>query len=239
MWHLPTHYVQVDNLHGTGNVMIALDVKGTPTFRCSQDVAFDYLHHDEQNQALAASADAVLFTTLGQRSAFSRHAVQQFLHAASRAIKIFDVNWLPPPNELRTLLQQCLSFTHILKANEAGMNAVRLALRREGDRMTRFVDYLFKKFSLKLIAVTRGGGGCEIFDGQQAFKVSGLPVRVVDTTGAGDAFAAGLTHKYLRGAPLQDTAEFANLLGAFVSTQLGATPAFSPALLESFSEDIS
>lgn len=237
-WQLQTRYIQTDPLHGTGNVMISLDVKGVPAFRCSHDVAFDYLQHDEKNQALAASADAVFFTALGQRAAGSRYAVQRFLHSANRAVKIFDVNWLPPRDELRALLKQCLSFTQILKANELGMNAVRHALRKEAESMSKFVDYLFKKYSIKLVVMTRGESGCEIYDGRRMVKVDALPVRAVDTTGAGDAFAAGLIHKYLRGAPLQDMAEFANLLGAFVSTQFGATPAFSPTLLETFTENL-
>jgi len=238
-WQMPTRYIQIDPLHGTGNVMISLDVKGVPTYRCSQDVAFDYLHEDDENQVLAASADAVFFTALGQRSAISREAVQRFLHAAGRAIKIFDVNWMPHPEDLRALLLQCLSFTHILKVNEHAMQAVRYALRKEGDSMPKFIEYLFRKFSLKLIAVTQGESGCELFDGQRVIKAAGLPVRAIDTTGAGDAFAAGLVHKYLRGAPLEEVADFANLLGAFVSTQFGAAPSFSPSLLEAFREDLS
>jgi fructokinase len=237
--HLPTRYVQVDPLHGTGNVMISLDVQGVPSFRCSNDVAFDYLQHDEQNQVLAASADAVLFSTLAQRSPQSRRAVHHFLRGANRAVKILEVNSQPPARELRALLHESLALADVLKTNGAGMTAVRLALRREDDKMRRFVEFLIKKFSLKLVALTHGESGCELFTEQQTVKVEGLPVRVVDTTGAGDAFAAGLVHKFLRGAPLQETAEYANLLGAFLAMQHGATPVFSPAQVEALRESLS
>jgi sugar/nucleoside kinase (ribokinase family) len=115
---------------------------------------------------------------------------------------------------------------------------VQVVLRRQGEAHRKFVDFLLKKYHLKLVAVTCGEGGCEIFDGQSACKVDGLPVQEIDTTGAGDAFAAGLIHKLLRGAPLREIAEYANLLGAFLCTQSGATPIFTVQDLENFRESL-
>jgi fructokinase len=43
-----------------------------------------------------------------------------------------------------------------------------------------------------LIIVTRGKQGCTFVRGETCFDVPGFNVRVVDTTGAGDAFVAGL-----------------------------------------------
>lgn len=236
---LSTEYVQVDNMHGTGNVMVSLDVQGVPSFRCSNDVAFDYLEQTPQTQALAANADAVLFSTLAQRSALSRQTAHRFLLAATHAVKILDINSQPAEPELRKLVLESLPLAEVLKMSKEVMNAVCLALHRDGEDNRRFVDFLFKKFSLKLVAITLGEKGCELFDGHRYLKVAGLPVQVVDTTGAGDAFTAGLIHKYLRGASLQEIAEYANLLGAFLCTQVGATPAFSPAKIELFKDSLS
>ncbi len=233
---VPVRYVQVDDVHITGNVMISLDVKGVPSFRCSHDVAFDYLRHDDQHPALAASADAVLFSTLGLRSAVARQAIYQFLRAAQRALKIVDVNTLPLPDEFRSRILESLAFADVFKTNIADLQALRIALHREKETIRRFAEYLIKKYSLKLVAVTLGESGCELFDGARTVKVPGLPVRVIDTTGAGDAFSAGMIYKYLRGAALEEIAEFANLLGAYVSTNAGATPVFSPASVEAFKE---
>jgi len=47
---------------------------------------------------------------------------------------------------------------------------------------------------------------------------------VGDTVGAGDAFTAGLVHEYLRGAGLDRMNEVANRVGAWVASEVGATP---------------
>jgi fructokinase len=122
--------------------------------------------------------------------------------------------------------------------NQNEMKLLQTILRRDYDPPRKFIDFLIKKYELKIIAVTFGVAGCELFDGSRSAKVAGLPVQVVDTTGAGDAFVAGLVHKLLRGAPLQEIAEYANLLGAFLCTQSGATPVFRQEDIEAFRESL-
>ncbi len=62
----------------------------------------------------------------------------------------------------------------------------------------------------------------------------GVRVTVKDTVGAGDAFSAGLLVKFLEGAPLREMARYANLCGAYVASQHGATPPFSRDLVAAF-----
>jgi len=49
-------------------------------------------------------------------------------------------------------------------------------------------------------------------------------VNVVDTTGAGDAFRAGLAVMLAQGKPLDDAVRFANACGALACTVMGAEP---------------
>jgi len=42
--------------------------------------------------------------------------------------------------------------------------------------------------------------------------------------GSGDAFSAGLVHEYLHGASLELMNEVANLVGAWVASEVGAMP---------------
>ncbi|HOY26493.1 MAG TPA: carbohydrate kinase family protein [Mesotoga sp.] len=73
------------------------------------------------------------------------------------------------------------------------------------------------------VVVTMGAAGSRIESGP---SVEALPVEVVDTTGAGDAFNAGFLHAYLSGRQGSDCLKVGNLLGAIVAMHVGATPEF-------------
>ena len=232
--NIPTEFIQVDKKKGTGTVLVSIDVKGVPSFRCSEDVAFDYLEFNPQLAELAANVDAIVFGTLAQRSAKSRATIQKLLRAANHAIKVLDVNSRAPESELWNILPASLDLADIVKMSSEEMALLRRLLRRDGDSTNVFVHYLMERFSLSLIALTQGDAGCELFNGRESHRINGLPVTVVDTTGAGDAFAAGMVHKFLRGDSLREIAEFSNLMGAYLCTQPGATPFFTMQEIEEF-----
>lgn len=55
-----------------------------------------------------------------------------------------------------------------------------------------------------LVVIKRGAGGCEAFAGSEHWRVEARPAEAVDTTGAGDAFAAGFLAARLSGASIED-----------------------------------
>jgi 2-dehydro-3-deoxygluconokinase len=75
----------------------------------------------------------------------------------------------------------------------------------------------------RLVVLKQGEDGCLILsaDGQRV-QVPAWPVDVVDTTGAGDAFAAAFAVEWLRGVPLEQAGRFANAVGALTAAGLGA-----------------
>ena len=77
------------------------------------------------------------------------------------------------------------------------------------------------------LIVTMGEKGALILteDGQE--EVAGVPVDVVDTTGAGDAFNAGLAVALAERKSLAEAAAFANRCGAFACQKLGVVPALA------------
>jgi len=91
---------------------------------------------------------------------------------------------------------------------------------------------LLEKFDLNVLCVTRGGRGSLLVRGKDASEHPGFKVRVADTVGSGDAFTAGLVHEYLHGASLNLMNEVANLVGAWVASEVGAMPAPKKGALE-------
>lgn len=72
-------------------------------------------------------------------------------------------------------------------------------------------------------AVTRGSEGAVLLDGDTAVDVPAISVPVEDTTGAGDAFTAGLIHAWLLGeASPADAGRFAAGVAALNCTAEGA-----------------
>lgn len=77
-------------------------------------------------------------------------------------------------------------------------------------------------FGAQLVVATRGAQGAWLFDGRQTYYQGVLPVQVVDTLGAGDAFAARLLVEYLKGTPLPTAMRLAAESAAQNCTYFGA-----------------
>ena len=72
------------------------------------------------------------------------------------------------------------------------------------------------------IALTLGAQGCLIATRKQVIHVPPFKVKVVDTTGAGDAFVGGLSYALLQGWEPEQTGTFANACAALCCTKIGA-----------------
>ena len=81
-----------------------------------------------------------------------------------------------------------------------------------------------RRRGVKLPVIKLGSRGCLVLDDRGPRLVPGYKVDVVDTTGAGDAFAAGMAVKMAEGAPLDQALVFANACGALACTIFGAQP---------------
>jgi len=76
------------------------------------------------------------------------------------------------------------------------------------------------------LAITLGQRGAKLLkDGVKIAEASPPPVKVIDTTGAGDCFAAALTTALLERQSPQDALNFACTAGALTTTQLGTQSA--------------
>ncbi len=76
------------------------------------------------------------------------------------------------------------------------------------------------------IALKRGGDGVSLLGAGSRLDVAGFPVEIVNTVGAGDAFASGLIWSRLNGAEWEEAARFANACGAIEVTRHGCASAF-------------
>ncbi|WP_332899945.1 carbohydrate kinase family protein [Haladaptatus sp. CMSO5] len=110
------------------------------------------------------------------------------------------------------------------------------------------VDYLFlnrheaeqasEKFDLNVpdrVVVTKfGAGGAQLISEGKLASHPGFDIETTDSTGAGDAFAAGFIHSQLAASSLPDSLEFAAACGALASQQVGARISLTPARVRAF-----
>ena len=94
----------------------------------------------------------------------------------------------------------------------------------EGAMRDELEDLLSQQIAIQphtVLVVKRGAQGVSIFHDGQVDDVAGFPVEIVNTVGAGDAFASGLIYGYLQGWDWVQAARFANACGALVVTRHG------------------
>jgi fructokinase len=217
---LSTDHLQLDPAHATGSVLVEVS-NGQPTYTIASNAAWDYLEMTDDLAGLAASAEAVCFGTLAQRHAVSRATIQGFvLRCPSTALRMFDINLRQSYYDKATI-QFGLENARVLKLNSDELE--RIAEIFHWCPVTEMlVERIFQHFPLKLIALTKGSEGCELWTREQRVISAAPNVRCEDSVGAGDAFSAALVMGLLRGEPLQQIADNANKVGAFVASQPGA-----------------
>jgi fructokinase len=215
--------VGVDASHPTGKSTVSLDEAGVPSFHVHEDVAWDFIPFTPGLARLAGEIDAVNFGTLGQRRPVSRETTRSFLAGMKPgAIRLFDLN-LRPPHYTRKVIEESLARATVLKLNDDELVTMACLFGWRGER-DELLAHLVDTFGLDLIALTRGQKGSILYtrDGLSVHK--GFPVRVADTVGAGDAFAAAVIVGMLRGHGVEAINEHANRVAAYVCSKKGATP---------------
>jgi len=208
----------------TGQVLVKLDAAGRASYEFAADAAWDNVAWSEKLQQLAARADAVCFSTLGQRSEISRQTIQRFVRATpAKCLRVLDIN-LRPPLWNEAIVLQSLQLANVLKVNDAELSVLADMLGWIGVGH-ELLQQLVERFSLQLVALTRGASGAALLsESGEHSDLPGQPTVVVDTVGAGDSFAAALVVGLLSGLPLATINAWGNRVAAFVSSQSGATP---------------
>ncbi len=239
-----TSHLQVDPTHQTGRVTVTL-TDGQPAYVIHQPAAWDFLELSDEWLQLAERADAICFGSLAQRSLESRQTIQTLAAQTSSAcVRIYDVN-LRAPFHSGEIVQESLELATVVKMNDAEVPLVLalLGLQSVEGQTTaglRFgAEQLLAEFpTLRMISVTCGAHGSLLVTRDEWQYHPGIPVKVADAIGAGDAFTAAMTHYLLRGADLLTLNEAGNRWGAWVASQSGAMPALSEAVRVGLSAEI-
>jgi fructokinase len=226
------NYAQIDLEHLTGTVGVNIDGRGEPHFTVNPASAWDYLTLTHAWKDLAHEAQVICFGTLGQRCPGASATIHSFLNfSRSAALRIFDVNLRHYFFSAETLVSS-LETANVVKFNSEELSVTARLLGLRGSGENELSRQLIGLYNLDLVALTRSEKGSLLFTERSVIEHKGYRVEVADTIGCGDAFTAALAHCLVRGLPLEEASEAANLMGAWVASRTGATPRASRETIE-------
>ena len=242
--NLDLRNLQVSKFWPTGTVEVSFSSEGQPSYIISTDVAWDFIQPSSTVHEAAFAADAVCYGTLAQRSSVSRLTIRAFLEATTdECVRVCDVNLRMPHCSPETL-QWSMAQATVIKVSDEELPLVFSLLEQLGssdfpssnvplDSPEGAAQSLLRRFpDCRLVAMTLGANGSMLTTREVTHRHPGFPIKLADTVGAGDAFTAGMTHAYLRGASPNQMAEIGNLCGSFVASQPVASPPLSSELME-------
>ncbi|MDD5413187.1 MAG: carbohydrate kinase [Methylobacter sp.] len=227
-WDMSREAVQTDNEHPTGSVRVLIQ-DGEPHYEIVTDCAYDFI---DSNLLEEKQTPGILYHgSLAIRNPVSRTALQAA--KARHQGKIFvDVNLRPPWWNRETLLP-LLHDADWVKLNQAEL----IALCPNEHGLEATMQAFCAQFDLETLVVTCGEQGAVAYDRQQHFISVKPPAStaVVDTVGAGDAFAALLLMGLSKQWPLKVTLDLAQVFACALVGRRGATVA-NRAFYRAFSE---
>ncbi len=125
-----------------------------------------------------------------------------------------DTNY--DPSEKWLGFDELLAVTDVFLPNEA--EAKSLTGAEDVDEAANGLRVRVEAFAIKL-----GKDGALGISKSQRVRMNSIPVKVVDTVGAGDSFDAGFIYGFLRGWELEKTLRLACVCGALSTQQTGGT----------------
>lgn len=144
------------------------------------------------------------------------------LDAVKAAARLSEGTFVLNPAPAQPLGRALLSLVDVLVLNTTELAV--LAAANEAPSTTEVVDQA-RRLEVQTLVVTMGADGAVVVVDGDATEIPSPSVEVVDTTGAGDAFCAGLADALGRGEELQDAVRWAAAVGAAATTKLGAQTA--------------
>jgi fructokinase len=217
-----TENIQIDDEHQTGTAVVSLNEKGEPTFDIEENRAYDFININEENRIrIAQISECFYFGSLAQRNEVSRKSLHSFFN---KNIKyFFDVN-IRQNFYSKENLSKSLNTANVVKLNFDELKLLeKLFFNKESDLHTAS-QKIIEKFNIELLTVTKGAAGSIMLRDGEVSEHNSEARKVMDTVGAGDAFAAITCIGYLNKWNLKKINKLANEFAGQICMISGAIP---------------
>jgi ribokinase len=197
----------------SGSVMGFVNKNGARAL-CIDSGVNDTIKLSEVNTAYVSQARFLHLTSFVGETSFQTQ--KKLLNALPETVKVsFDPGILYARRGLAQL-EPIIKKSYVLMPNVA-----------ELELLTGKMDYCKAADALvgrgvKIVAVKLGSDGCYVTDGHERHLIEAFKVKVVDTTGAGDAFCAGFLYGLLSEKSLYECGKLGNFVASRCVMKMGA-----------------
>ena len=223
---LSTKFVRVVNDAPTGTVSVYLDSEGQPSYVLHRPAAYDFATLPEE----PLHPDWLYHGTL-HFMAPHIYGLRHAYHVDPEARRFYDIN-LRRDSFTAPLVMELLQLADVVKLNDGELVQVQQMAGTSHASIEAFCRDYSSRFQWEAVCVTQGERGCAVLKGGEYVEVPGVPVKVADAVGAGDAFAAAFLHGLDQNWTAERIGSFANRLGAIVASRPGGVPEWSWSELE-------
>ncbi|ALS20778.1 ribokinase [Paenibacillus naphthalenovorans] len=212
-----TDYVTTVSGSSSGVAMIAVSESGENSIviapGANDRMAPEYVR---QAESIIREADVVLI-----QLEIPMETVEEAVVIANR----HQVPVILNPAPARSLPEALLKQIDILTPNETEGKLI-VTGRAEGDIDVEEIIHDLKSKGVRQVVMTLGGEGVAYSAGEAVQRLKAYTVDVMDTTGAGDSFNAGLGVYLAEGGSLEEAVRFAQKVAALSVTGFGAQASF-------------
>jgi len=197
----------------SGSVLGFVDKNGSRALYIDSGVN-DTIKLSEVDEAYVSQARFLHLTSFVGETSFRTQ--KKLLDALPESVKVsFDPGLLYARRGLAQL-EPIIKKAYVLMPN-----VVELGLLTGKTDYCKGADSLIGK-GAKIVAVKLGGDGCYVTDGRERHLIEAFKVKVVDTTGAGDAFCAGFLYGLLNDKSLYACGRLGNFVASRCTMKMGA-----------------
>ena len=216
-WDMDIRALQIDESLPTGKVTIQLEDR-EPVYDIVSPSAYDAINIASP---VIKKCCLLYHGSLALRHSQSARSLDQLIKTNPECV-FLDVNLRPPWWDKDTVLS-LIKQAHWTKLNINEFNLLYPGNDLIFNRLSSFID----KYKLMGVILTYGEEGAEVLNlNGEHFKVKpNNDIKVVDTVGAGDAFASVMIMGIINDWPMQTTLERAQVFASSIVGRRGATVA--------------
>jgi fructokinase len=213
--------IQIDNKHETGAALANLDENKIPHWEIPSGRAYDFIETPADSDKIIKNSSCFYFGSLAQRMEKSRGTIQSFFNKKMKYF--FDIN-IRQNYYAKDILESSLNVADVLKVNDEELKLLHDLFIPGKFNLNNSASAIMDKFDIELAAVTLGGKGAWLFRTGEYDFYKAVVNKIIDTTGAGDAYSALLCLGFLNKLKLDKINKLASDFAAEIVKIPGAIP---------------